>query len=235
MNTYCVYCHTTPSNRKYVGISCDAKKRWNEGRGYSKNYIFYRAIKKYGWDNIKHEILYDGLTLEEAKDIEERLIAEWHLTDIEHGYNLVSARSGISEESHKRMSNARKGNNYCNGRVLSEESRLKISNSLKNHFADPKNRQRLHKPCPEEVKERFRHRVVSEETKAKMRSNHYDCTGAKNPSAKPIRQLTLTGETIKEYEYAKLAAEENGLDLSYIIKCCRGKAKSCGGFRWEYI
>ena len=69
MKNYCVYCHTTPSNRKYVGISCDPRKRWNDGKGYSKNYVFYRAIRKYGWENIKHEILFDGLSREDAYTI----------------------------------------------------------------------------------------------------------------------------------------------------------------------
>ena len=234
MNDYCVYCHTTPSNRKYVGISCDPKKRWNEGRGYSKNYIFYRAIKKYGWDNIKHEILYDGIDLETAKEIEANLISDWHLTDRRYGYNLASTKDGLCEESRRLMSLARAGNNYCEGRVLSEESKKKISDSLIKYFSDPQNREHLHRPCPEEMKEKLRHRVFSAETRAKMSKSHYDCTGAKNPSAKAIRQLSLSGEVIKEYEYAKLAAIEHNLDLSYIIKCCRGKAKTCGGYRWEY-
>lgn len=234
MGDYCVYCHTSPSGRKYVGISCDPKKRWNKGQGYSKNYIFYRAIKKYGWDSIKHEILFDGLTLEEAKTIEANLISDWRLTDRQFGYNLSSKKDGLCEESRKLMSLSRLGNNYCVGRVLSEETREKISESLKQYYSVPENRERLHRPHTEGTKEKLRNRIFSEETRKKMRANHYDCSGAKNPSAKAIRQLSMSGELIKEYEYAKLAASEYGLDLSLIIRCCRGKAKSCGGYRWEY-
>ena len=75
MTGYSVYCHTTPSGRKYVGISCAPEKRWNHGKGYEKNYLFDRAIKKYGWDKIKHEILCEGLSLDEAKATEKELIA----------------------------------------------------------------------------------------------------------------------------------------------------------------
>lgn len=234
MKNYCVYCHTSPSNRKYVGISCDAKKRWNEGRGYSKNYIFYRAIRKYGWDNIKHEILYDGLTLEEAKEIESKLISEWNLTDRKYGYNLSSLKDGLCEESKMLMSLSRIGNNNCEGRVLSSETKQKISCSLKKYYSVDSNREQLHRPCSDETKEKLRKRMFSEETRAKMRKNHYDFSKGKNPSAKAVRQLSLSGELIKEYEYAKLAATELNIDLSSIIKCCRGKKKTCGGFRWEY-
>lgn len=234
MKDYCVYCHITPANRKYVGISCDPKKRWNEGRGYSKNYIFYRAIKKYGWGNIKHIILYDGISLEEAKEIEANLISEWHLTDRKYGYNLSSTKDGLCEESRKLMSLARQGNNYCKGRVLADDSKQKISNSLKLYFSAPENRSQLHRPHSEETKEKLRNRVFSEETKQKMKDNHYDCRGVNNPSAKPIRQLSMSGEVIREFDYAKLAADEYKIDLSSIIKCCRGKKKTCGGYRWEY-
>lgn len=94
MNNYVVYCHTSPSNKKYVGISCNPIKRWNNGEGYKKNYLFYRAIKKYGWDNFKHEILYENLTVDQAGEIEKRLIDEWHLLDSHFGYNLREGGNG---------------------------------------------------------------------------------------------------------------------------------------------
>ena len=39
---------------------------------------------------------------------------------------------------------------------------------------------------------------------------------------------------IKQWEYATLASNELGIDLSLIIRCCKGKAKTAGGFNWEY-
>ena len=59
---YIVYKHTTPSNKVYIGITFrNPIIRWSSGRGYINNKHFFRAILKYGWDNIKHEILYSDL------------------------------------------------------------------------------------------------------------------------------------------------------------------------------
>ena len=87
MKNYFVYCHKSPSGKKYVGISqMSPQKRWANGAGYKKNFYFYRAIKKYGWNAFEHEILYQDLTLEEAKAI------EIFLNCIRNGinYNLTS-------------------------------------------------------------------------------------------------------------------------------------------------
>lgn len=60
---YTVYKHTTPSGKVYIGITGRAvEKRWENGSGYKSNKYFYSAIKKYGWDNIKHEIVCTGLS-----------------------------------------------------------------------------------------------------------------------------------------------------------------------------
>ena len=56
MMNYCVYLHTSPTNKYYVGITKqNPLKRWANGRGYCKNKHFYKAILKYGWDNFQHE------------------------------------------------------------------------------------------------------------------------------------------------------------------------------------
>ena len=51
---------------------------------------------------------------------------------------------------------------------------------------------------------------------------------------KPIIQLTLEGDFIKEWESATVAGKEMFLGASNINACCRGKAKTCGGYKWKY-
>lgn len=85
---YLVYKHTTPDGKIYIGITQNhPQTRWNEGGGYEKQSKFYRAIQKYGWINIKHEIIAAGLSEKEAKELENALIIETKSYDAAIGYN----------------------------------------------------------------------------------------------------------------------------------------------------
>ena len=85
---YCVYMHTFPNGMRYVGITeygdCP-NERWKNGFGYEKNKVMFSAIVKYGWDNIKHEILQDNLSKRDAWEMEHRLVDELDL--VRNGYN----------------------------------------------------------------------------------------------------------------------------------------------------
>lgn len=90
-----LYIHTVPKeisvydyDKYYIGITHNSlKKRWGKhGQGY-KGQTFYRAIEKYGWDNIKHDVLYENLTQEEAENLEIYLIEKYKSYDSRYGYN----------------------------------------------------------------------------------------------------------------------------------------------------
>ena len=50
--------------------------------------------------------------------------------------------------------------------------------------------------------------------------------------AKPIVQLDKNYNLIGVYESSRIAQEKTGCDQSSIIKCIKGKAKTCGGYKW---
>ena len=85
---YLIYKHTSPSNKVYIGITSQTpEKRWHGGANYSGQPYFYNAIRKYGWDNFKHDIIRSGLTEEEAKIAERKLIKRYDSRNREFGYN----------------------------------------------------------------------------------------------------------------------------------------------------
>ena len=93
-NTYIIYKHTNKINNKsYIGLTCqDPKLRWRNGKGYKPCVKFYNAIQKYGWNNIKHEILYTNLSEQEAKAKEIELISYYKACNI--SYNITDGGDG---------------------------------------------------------------------------------------------------------------------------------------------
>ena len=98
---YVVYMHTNMINNKiYIGITCQKPEhRWHQdGGGYKGNTHFWRAIQKYGWENFRHEIIFTGLTKEQACEMEIKLIKEKQANNAEYGYNIGRGGEGIDPE-----------------------------------------------------------------------------------------------------------------------------------------
>ncbi|GEM_PF-2405768 len=131
---YTVYKHTAPNGKVYIGITCKTTTaRWNNGNGYKKNTHFFNAIQKYGWEHIQHEVLYTGLTKEEAEQKEIELIAEYKSNDEKYGYNKSTGgecgATGChrSRETRAKMSKAKKANG---GKSLALEEVLNHLNDI---------------------------------------------------------------------------------------------------------
>lgn len=116
---YKVYIHIFPNGKKYIGITKrEIKDRFDNGNGYQTK-IMKNAIKKYGWDNIKHEVLFENLTREKASSLEISLIKKYHTTNIKYGYNIC--KGGInqanytpSKQTKLKMSKSHKGKKLSN-------------------------------------------------------------------------------------------------------------------------
>ena len=204
--TYCVYKHTCPNGKAYIGITKNVEQRWNLGHGYDTQ-LFGRAVKKYGWNNIEHEILFDGLAKEEAEKKEIELIDEYHLTDRKYGYNIMlggqSGTSGIdiSEETRKKMSE--------NAKQLWKKE--PIRNKLLLHLAEI-SKNNIGRKMPESAIEATR-KALS------IKVDQYD----------------LNGNLVKTFDSLIDAAKSVGKGTnSAIVGCCKGRRKTYSGFIWKY-
>ena len=157
-NNYTVYMHRTPSGKVYVGItSQDPEKRWRKGTHYEDNEHFCRAIKKYGWNNIDHLIIKTNLTSVEAAEMEKTLITQYKSNDSQFGYNKSNGGDGcigfkLSDETKKKISESLRGEKHpLYGKHPSEETRKKMSEAKKG-----KPGHRLGKPLDEETKKKIR-------------------------------------------------------------------------------
>lgn len=237
---YCVYKHTSPSKKVYIGITGqNPEKRWGKnGQGYESNKHFWSAIQKYGWDNFKHEILFKDLTKEKACEIEILLISLFNAQNQEFGYNINPGGDlGLtgfhhSDEAKRKISDATSGkNNPFYGKKHSEKTKKKISKANKGKSG-------WNKGVPMSDEQKIKLSVahtgkrLSEETRKKMSESR---TGANNSNVRKIIQYDINGNFLRTWDYIKQAADELNINRCSIGDCCRGRQKTAGGFIWKYI
>ena len=240
---WCVYMHTNKINNKvYVGQTClNPERRWRkDGAGYKNCTYFWRAIQKYGWDSFEHIIVAENLTKEEADTMEKDLIALYDTTNILKGYNLTCGgdNTELTEEVRKKISENHADvsgeNNPFYGKSHSEETKEKIRIKNKVNFAKENNPMYGVHRYGESAPMYGKHHT--KETKIKIgmtRKGKY--VGENNPNygkGKPIIQLTLDGEVINKYNSVAEATRCTGISSQSIYRCCYGKQKSAGGFKW---
>lgn len=239
MRKWCVYLHTIPSNKVYVGItSQNPIKRWNGGLGYNRQMYFYRAILKYGWDNIKHEIIISGVSEEKAKYLEKYYISLYQSNNPNFGYNLTTGGDGTSgfhhsQESRNSMSIKHTGRKVPKdvvekiasknrGRRRTEETKKKMSEAKLNQSLDTRQK-------------------ISNTLKGRCRNSTHCLNiskalkGRKNTwNNKIIQQYSKHEVLIREWSTITEASKMLNIAQSNIISCCKGKLKTSGGFIWKY-
>jgi len=214
-NNYCVYCHTFPNGKKYVGLtSKGVKKRWLNGRGYSKNHqrtMFY-AIEKYGWGNIIHEIIEYGLSKTQSEQLEIKLIAQYKSNEIEFGYNLTSGGYApiISDISRKRMSESQKG------KVMPEEVKRKLSKANKGYVHTKEAIEKIIKASSGRVRSKETCLKMSEAQKGKKHSE--ETKNKMSISAKGKSKSEETKRKMSNFQRGKVVSDETRKKQSEVHK-----------------
>lgn len=105
-----IYKITSPSNKIYIGQTIDVKTRKNKYKNAAcKNQVrLYNSIKKYGWDNHVFEIV---------EEVEYTSLSEREIFYINHYNSFIK---GL---------NCTTGGEGAAGRVITEETRIKMSKS----------------------------------------------------------------------------------------------------------
>ena len=258
MNNYTVYKHIFPNNKIYIGITRQSlKRRWRkDGSGY-KGQIVYNAIKKYGWENVKHKIIIDNLSFEEACNKEIEFIKKFKSNKKNFGYNVDNGGKCIesfSEETKQKIRKSRIGKKH------SQETRNKISKSLTGQKRTEEQRKnislgnkgkktRLGVKLSEETKKKisdshkeyykrvngnvwWKGKHHTEETKMKMRKSKKGKENIKK--RKKIIQKDKNDNVIKEWDSIKQAAKTLNISNGNICSCLKGKLKHYKGYKWEY-
>lgn len=206
-----IYKATNLINDKiYIGLttkSLEHRISVHKKDSKSLNTYFYQAIRKYGFENFKWEVVDTAITMEELEEKERYYIKLYGSFDNkEIGYNTQSGGNNlyeITKEQRKQRSDRAKGKNNpmygtispMRGKKFTEDHKKKISEAIKK--AD--------------------------------RPHMY---GGTNPSARKVKNID-TGEIFNTMTEA--SKRYPGLSRQSINHNCVGRTKKAGGFRWEYV
>lgn len=159
-----IYKIESPTKRIYVGQSC----KWNNRKSSYKNLHckdqpkIYNSLLKYGYNNHKIELLYEGNTTQDAIDELEIVYIKYYNSNSSKHLNLCSGGKGHTghlhtQESKDKMSKAKQGYIPWNvGIPLTEEQKNKMSNTVKEKYSDKTKHPFYGKSHSEETKEKIR-------------------------------------------------------------------------------
>ena len=234
---YCYHCIST--GKKYIGQTDNERRRKYEHFSHcnkkSRDNKFYRAIKKYGWNNFIYGVIEEFL-IDELDDMETYYIKEYNT--FEDGYNSVAGgkatrgykhtektkqllreiKTGTkhSLETRQKMSVDRVGiPNKSKGRPQSIESRKRTSERMKGE-----NHPLYGKGHSEESKIKMS-LSFTEERKEKIRQVN------KNRERKylNVKITFVDGSEIYVSDGIKKWCKENGYNLGELYKLKRGEKK----------
>lgn len=219
---YIVYIHKNMINGKvYIGKTCQTleKRSGSNGIGYRNCNGFYPAIKKYGWDNFKHIILFSNLTAEEANKLEKKMIVKYNSRHTSYGYNIRIGGQGMeSEDSLSLWSNPE----YVD--------KIKLAN--KKNWEDPGYKESMKTKMKLAWKDPDKRKRRSEAATKRWANNDFR-KKASEAVLKACGKAVECIETGKIYETVKSACEELHLQHGNMCRAIKNGYK-IGGYHWKY-
>lgn len=222
--SYIIYVHTNKITGKcYIGQTRQLPTlRWQNGLGYRTQPKFFRAIKKYGWDNFEHKVLAENLTKPEADILEQQFIIRFDA--IENGYNTTPG-----------------GNNHNNlGKAVLQldPSTLKVIAEYPSTRSAAQTAGLLHEnigQCCNFTNGKHFLGGFYWCYKENLRKFLALPTLERKHKTRAIQQLTLEGNLLNTYESLRAAEIATYISHTNISRCCKGTARSAGGYKWRYI
>jgi group I intron endonuclease len=189
MIIYSIYKSVNTKNGKvYIGFDSNWPNRFKIHKSSSKKQDskFYRAIRKYGWDNFEWSVIYQSKDKQHTlKEMENYFINEYD--SMKNGYNSTLGGDGalgliFSEETKRKISQANKIS-----KPHTKEHNKKIGDAL---------RGRKLKPLSDETKEKISKslkgisRPMSEQHKKSLKCHSNNATKVSCPHCNKTGQLT---------------------------------------------
>ena len=208
---------------RYIGLTFnDLKQRLRshcseKSKSHKSNWV--QKLKSQGLKPIIEAIeinisSYDEVCEKEIYYIEKYKSDGHPLTNMASGGNK---NKKMSEETRKKMSESAKNREFK--LVLSEESKKLLSLSSKERFKDENEREKLR---------------ISNKRYEDSKTEDQKLQDILKQNNKFVIQYDKDMNFISEYPSVRLAEKKTKINRSNIIKCCKLKVKSAGGYIWRY-
>lgn len=232
---YTVYRHTSPSGKMYIGLTRQKpERRWQNGIGYIDNPYFYKAIKKYGWDNLEHEIIASGLSIDQACQLEIELIKKHKSNNRKYGYNIADGGQIVHNAAQRKGSMNHKSEAVIRIDLeTGETTRFESMNQAASLLGI--SRQGIGKAV------RGSDGAVTYMGYLWKYADKVFIKPQRKPKGRPpetcykaVKLIDGSGNILKEYKSLQEAAQDNDCSYVGISKCCTGRLKTYLGRRWSY-
>lgn len=231
---------------------------------YNTNNKFYNAIKKYGCESFIKEVIEENIQSEEKLSNREKYWIKYYNSYKEGYNSTIGGEISPMKykEIREKVSKSMKGRKFTKehreklklaqkgrkGTPHTEEHKKYMSQLMKGREVSKETREKLRKASlgqkqsDETINKRskaMKGRKFTKEHREKisksLKGNSNVMIGKDNPRSKPIVQVDkTTGEIIRMYESANLAAKAlNKKSSGDITNCANGvKVKSAYGYKW---
>jgi group I intron endonuclease len=245
-----IYKLTSPNGKIYIGQTINKKQRkyhYKSGN-YKQQIKLWNNVQKYNWKPFESFQIIEEILCGPDKQFLNEREKYWIKFYDSHkkGLNCNEGGSGnvgyiFSDESKLKMSNYHKNKppmsnetkellrkinlgdkNPMFGKKHSDEIKVKISEKLTG--------KKLSLETKEKIKNANIGKKMLEETKQKLREINL----GKKYETKPIIQIDIYDNEIKEWEGISICAKELNLNISGISKVLTGISKTTKGYRFKY-
>ena len=251
-----IYCFTNLINgKKYIGSTIQAPNvRYNQhiynvghDGTHQYEYPLYCAIRKYGIENFKFEVIFQTeCSEEEIRLIEADYIHEFN-TLAPNGYNqTTNTLHPINAiETYAKMSNTKRELAKKVALVDENNNIIKVFRSIADCAEELKINEKKVAACCRGERKTTQNKIfywIDENNNLIIPEYRRDAyKGETGTTQKQItnRQVAKidknTNEILAIYHSIALASREYSCDSSAISKVCRGLRARCGGFKWKYV
>lgn len=227
---YKVYCITNKINSKiYIGFTGqNIQLRLDDHIRCAKRgdgYVLHKAIRKHGNENFSISVLYSSCDKDFVlSKVEPFFIKLFDSQNLKIGYNIADGgQGGLSKSVVDQLKKRMVGNKYNLGKKHSKKTRKKMSDWQKGRKLTEEHCNNIRKSKQN----------TSKETRSRMSNS------AKNKDMsffyKGVFMIDKkTEEILMKFKSIVSAHKFVGIKDG-ISKVCKGKRKTAGGYKWEYV